>query len=202
MPSTDRSGDADLARLSVQLEEHRARAVLAHLAGRQVPDDERLAALDLDGDLLARLQAVEEVRRRNRRRVAVLLPSARDSRGRPAGRAGTTARPRRAARARSSSAISRPPPRNRPAAAPRRAGPSIGFDARRVAGRSPETASASRLPARRAAPASSRRRCAGSSARPRAVRTSFAVRSLVTMNSARSPTTLLDGVTLTMSPKS
>ena len=71
----DRSiDDVDLSRLPVQLEEDGARAVAVRGAGREVPDDQRLAPLDLDGGFLAGLQPVEEIHGRDHRRVLVLLP--------------------------------------------------------------------------------------------------------------------------------
>ena len=54
---------AQRARLAVELEEHRARAVLVRIAGGDVAHDQRLAALEIDVDLLARFHAVEEHRR-------------------------------------------------------------------------------------------------------------------------------------------
>ena len=50
----------DAARLAVELEEDRAAAVGMRIADGQELDDQRLARLDLDGDFLARLLAVEE----------------------------------------------------------------------------------------------------------------------------------------------
>ena len=59
------------ARLAVQLEEDADEAVLVGLADRLVADDQRLALLDLDQDLLADRQAVEIDRRRQHRDRAV-----------------------------------------------------------------------------------------------------------------------------------
>ena len=61
----------DHARLAVQLEEHLDLAVLGRLAHRLQADFQRLAGVDLDRDLLARLHAVEEGRRRQRAHRAV-----------------------------------------------------------------------------------------------------------------------------------
>src|SRR5262245_55130078 len=73
--SFDRSiDDPNFARLAVQLEKYRPRPVFPTLPGRQIPDEQRLALLDLDRRLLAGLKTIEEVRRRNRRGVAVSLP--------------------------------------------------------------------------------------------------------------------------------
>ena len=46
--------DGDFARLAVQFEEDRARAVGMRLADGEEFDDQRLAGLEFDGDLLAR----------------------------------------------------------------------------------------------------------------------------------------------------
>ncbi len=54
----------DAARLAVELEEHRDHALLVDLADRQAADDQRLALLDVDEDLVLGLHAVEIDRRR------------------------------------------------------------------------------------------------------------------------------------------
>ena len=61
---------ANRARLTVQFEEHGARTVLVRIAGGDVPDDQRLAALQVDVDFLARVHAVEEHGGRQRAHVA------------------------------------------------------------------------------------------------------------------------------------
>ena len=94
--------DGHIARLAVELEEDGARAVGMRLADRQELDDQRLARLDLDRDFLARLQAVEEDRRRQDAGVGVRLAGARRTPRRPWDRAGT--RPLRGGSARGRSA--------------------------------------------------------------------------------------------------
>ena len=69
--ASERSSDLDLAGLAVQLEEDRPLAVGVRLADGQELDDQRLARLDLDEVLLARLGAEEEDRRGQDRRVGV-----------------------------------------------------------------------------------------------------------------------------------
>ena len=63
--------DLDLARLAVELEEDRALAVGVRLAHGQQLDDQGLARLDLDLDLLARLGPEEEDRRGQDRGVGI-----------------------------------------------------------------------------------------------------------------------------------
>src|SRR5215218_6950511 len=57
-------GDLDDARLTIELEEDADLALLVRVADRLQANDERLAALDLDGDVLAGAHAVEIDRRR------------------------------------------------------------------------------------------------------------------------------------------
>ena len=66
-------GHRDFTRLAVQLEEDRAPAIGMGLADSQVTDDERLAHFDIDRDLLAGLEAVEERGRRQDAGVRKLL---------------------------------------------------------------------------------------------------------------------------------
>src|ERR1700690_1993165 len=58
------------ARLTVQLEEHSARTVLMRIASGDVPDDQSLAALEVDVDFLTWFHAVEEHAGRQRAHIA------------------------------------------------------------------------------------------------------------------------------------
>src|SRR6185437_9805025 len=64
--------DPDRARLTIELEEDRARSIFMRLTRSDVPHNERLAALNIDRDFLARLHAIEEHRRGQDGYVAIL----------------------------------------------------------------------------------------------------------------------------------
>src|SRR5262252_7127534 len=66
--------NGDLSRLAVQFEKERPRAIWMRFADGKKLDDHRFAGFDLDSDLLARLQAVEESGSRQHTHVGVGLP--------------------------------------------------------------------------------------------------------------------------------
>ena len=85
----------DRARLPVELEEHRARAVFVRVADREEAHDQRLAALDVDGDFVAGLHAVEEHRRRQHAHAGRSRAGSACSRGTPSDTSDTKRTPRR-----------------------------------------------------------------------------------------------------------
>ena len=191
--------DLDLAGLAVQLEEDGPLAVGVRLADGQELDDQRLARLDLDEVLGARLGAEEEDRRRQDRRVGVrplvggevgedagIEQVARARRGRsPAGRASAAAFSRAAARSAGGRSL---PGRS----VDRRAGPC------RTRSWSTGGNPPGGWPSR---PSNSSTTLSGKASSRSGSSVSSGVRLLATRNRAMSPTTFDVGVTLTMSPK-